>query len=197
MFDRVGDLAERVATNVSRRAFLGRPGQGALGLAPDCAGILTAPPQARAGNKQYCVYRLPANISANPLLLLPGRDWRLPVWWRVGEQPCGLPKSRVLKRKCARGQMVSTKEVHQCLTKSATPPRRWRPTCRGGIFWTLLAAGRERPPWPWPACSPRQQVRGRVRATKRAVSTALWQGGVAVPSASHWAPLALPALVVR
>jgi hypothetical protein len=56
MFDRVGDLAEKLATNVSRRAFLGRLGQGALGLVAVCAGNLTAPTKARADNKQYCVY---------------------------------------------------------------------------------------------------------------------------------------------
>jgi hypothetical protein len=49
MFDRVGSLAERVATNVSRRAFLGRMGQGALGLAAVIGGVLALPSQARAG----------------------------------------------------------------------------------------------------------------------------------------------------
>jgi hypothetical protein len=33
MFDRVGNLAERVATNVSRRDFFGWAGKGALALA--------------------------------------------------------------------------------------------------------------------------------------------------------------------
>ncbi len=48
MFDRVGNLAERVATNVSRRAFLGRLGQGALGLAAAIGGIFAFPNEVRA-----------------------------------------------------------------------------------------------------------------------------------------------------
>jgi hypothetical protein len=43
MFDRVGSLAERVATNVSRRAFLGRLGQGALVLAGAMGAMLASP----------------------------------------------------------------------------------------------------------------------------------------------------------
>jgi hypothetical protein len=54
MFDRVGSLAQRVATHVSRRAFLGRLGQGALGLTAVIAGVLALPSQARAG-ELYCV----------------------------------------------------------------------------------------------------------------------------------------------
>jgi hypothetical protein len=50
MFERISDAAERVATNVSRRAFLGRLGQGALGLAAILGGVLAFPAQAEAGN---------------------------------------------------------------------------------------------------------------------------------------------------
>ncbi len=50
MFDRVGSFAERVATNVSRRAFLGQLGQGALGLAAVIGGVLAFPAVARADN---------------------------------------------------------------------------------------------------------------------------------------------------
>jgi hypothetical protein len=53
MFDRVGGLAERVATDVSRRAFLGRLGQGALGLAAVIGGVLALPSQARAGGGDW------------------------------------------------------------------------------------------------------------------------------------------------
>jgi hypothetical protein len=49
MFDRVSEAAEKLATNVSRRAFLGRLGQGALGLAAVIGGVLALPSQARAG----------------------------------------------------------------------------------------------------------------------------------------------------
>lgn len=55
MFDRIGGLAEKVATNVSRRAFLGRMGQGALGLAAVIGGLLAFPAQGHAGdNGHYC-----------------------------------------------------------------------------------------------------------------------------------------------
>jgi hypothetical protein len=54
MFERVGSLAERVATNVSRRAFLGRLGQGALGLAAVIGGVLALPSQAQAAD-QCCL----------------------------------------------------------------------------------------------------------------------------------------------
>ena len=43
MFDRVGSLAEKVATDVSRRAFLGRLGQGALVLAGAMGAVLAFP----------------------------------------------------------------------------------------------------------------------------------------------------------
>ena len=54
MFDRVGNLAERVATNVSRRSFLGRLGQGAFGLAAVIGGVLAFPASGRANPTKYC-----------------------------------------------------------------------------------------------------------------------------------------------
>jgi hypothetical protein len=51
MFDRVSQAAERLVTNVSRRAFLGRLGQGALVVAGVLGGVLALPKEARAGNK--------------------------------------------------------------------------------------------------------------------------------------------------
>jgi hypothetical protein len=43
MFDKVSQVAEKVATNVSRRAFLGRLGQGALVLAGAMGAMLAFP----------------------------------------------------------------------------------------------------------------------------------------------------------
>jgi hypothetical protein len=43
MFDRVSEAAEKLATNVSRLAFFGRLGQGALGLAAVIGGVLALP----------------------------------------------------------------------------------------------------------------------------------------------------------
>jgi hypothetical protein len=54
MFDRVGSSAERVATDVSRRAFLGRLGQGALGFATVIGSVVSLPSQARAA-EAWCV----------------------------------------------------------------------------------------------------------------------------------------------
>jgi hypothetical protein len=49
MFDRVSEAAEKLATNVSRRAFLGRLGRGAGVLAGVMAGLCAAPKLAQAG----------------------------------------------------------------------------------------------------------------------------------------------------
>jgi hypothetical protein len=51
MFDRVGSLAEKVATNVSRRAFLGGLGQGALAVAGGMAALLAFPQVVQAAQK--------------------------------------------------------------------------------------------------------------------------------------------------
>jgi hypothetical protein len=48
MFDRVTQAAEKLATNVSRRAFLGRLGQGALAVVGVAAGMLAFGGEARA-----------------------------------------------------------------------------------------------------------------------------------------------------
>jgi hypothetical protein len=62
MFERVGSIAERVATDVSRREFLGRLGRGALGLAAVIGGMLAFPSQAPAGASKggaiCCLYVL-------------------------------------------------------------------------------------------------------------------------------------------
>jgi hypothetical protein len=54
MFDRVGDLAEKVATRVSRRHFLGSFGRWAGATALAMAGMLTTAGTARAGAKYKC-----------------------------------------------------------------------------------------------------------------------------------------------
>jgi hypothetical protein len=48
MFDRVSEAAEKLATNVSRRAFLGRLGRGAAVLAGVMGGLCAAPRLAQA-----------------------------------------------------------------------------------------------------------------------------------------------------
>jgi hypothetical protein len=51
MFDTFSNVAEKLATSVSRRAFLGRVGQSALGVAAVIGGILAFPTNASAGQK--------------------------------------------------------------------------------------------------------------------------------------------------
>jgi hypothetical protein len=73
MFNRVDDLAEKVATHVSRRAFLGRLGQGCLGLAVAMAGVLTTAATARAGTgKSCCSYCWPINPGDSYKVCLQG-----------------------------------------------------------------------------------------------------------------------------
>jgi hypothetical protein len=55
MFDRVSEAAEKLATNISRRAFMGRLGKGALGLAAVLGGIVALPGQAEAGSNKCCI----------------------------------------------------------------------------------------------------------------------------------------------
>ncbi len=60
MFDKFSDAAEKLATSVSRRVFLGRLGQGALGSAGVLGAIFAYPGFARArGGNSYtcCEYR--------------------------------------------------------------------------------------------------------------------------------------------
>jgi hypothetical protein len=59
MIEKIGNLAERLATNVSqsRRGFLARVGQAALGAAGVLGGLLALPGSAQAGggsNKGHC-----------------------------------------------------------------------------------------------------------------------------------------------
>lgn len=71
MFDRVSEAAEKLATNISRRAFMGRLGKGSLTLAAVLGGMFSFHAQAQAGKKsQLCC--LSPNGSCwkiiNPLL---------------------------------------------------------------------------------------------------------------------------------
>jgi hypothetical protein len=48
MFDRISETAEKLATNVSRRAFLGRLGRGAAAVAAVAGGMLAFAGKAEA-----------------------------------------------------------------------------------------------------------------------------------------------------
>jgi hypothetical protein len=54
MFDRVTEAAEKLATNVSRRAFLGGLGKGALTLAGAVGAFLAIPGLVQAGGGCTC-----------------------------------------------------------------------------------------------------------------------------------------------
>ncbi len=58
MFDKVSQAAEKLATNVSRRAFLGRLGQAALAVAGVLGATLAFPSQTQAGGQtnKLCGY---------------------------------------------------------------------------------------------------------------------------------------------
>ncbi len=55
MFDRVSEAAEKLATNISRRAFMGLLGRGALGLAAVLGGVLSFSGQAEAAGNKCCI----------------------------------------------------------------------------------------------------------------------------------------------
>ena len=54
MFDRVSEAAEKLATNVSRRAFMGRLGRAALAVSGALVVVLAIPTPLQAGNPRYC-----------------------------------------------------------------------------------------------------------------------------------------------
>ena|SRR6516165_10758190 len=54
MFDRVSEAAEKLATNVSRRAFMGRLGKGALTFAGAVGAFLAIPGLIQAGGGCGC-----------------------------------------------------------------------------------------------------------------------------------------------
>jgi hypothetical protein len=56
MFEKTRKLAEQVATNVSRRGFLGSLGRWAATAALGVAGVLTASATARASDGNLCCY---------------------------------------------------------------------------------------------------------------------------------------------
>jgi hypothetical protein len=60
MLERISNLAETMATNMARRAFFGRVGQGALTVTGLLGGFLLMPAHASAGNAfNCCVYECP------------------------------------------------------------------------------------------------------------------------------------------
>jgi hypothetical protein len=56
MLQRMGRVAERVATSVSRRTFLGKLGRGALAVAGVAGGFLISSSAARADGKHCCLF---------------------------------------------------------------------------------------------------------------------------------------------
>jgi hypothetical protein len=54
MFDRVSEAAEKLATSVSRRAFMGRLGKGALTIAGAVGAFLAIPGLVQAGGGCVC-----------------------------------------------------------------------------------------------------------------------------------------------
>jgi hypothetical protein len=67
MFEKIGDAAEKLATNVSesRRGFLSRVGQAALGVTAVVAGVLASPSEAQAivTIKRGCVIDYSGNLN--------------------------------------------------------------------------------------------------------------------------------------
>src|SRR5262245_831601 len=68
MFERISTFAETMATNMSRRVFFGRVGQGALTVAGLLGGFLALASDAAAGHTyNCCVYECPApGIGGSP-----------------------------------------------------------------------------------------------------------------------------------
>ena len=62
MFEKIGRLAERLASNVgeSRRGFLGRLGQGALAAAALLGGVFASSAVGQSGGVLCCYYLCPA-----------------------------------------------------------------------------------------------------------------------------------------
>jgi hypothetical protein len=56
MFERFTEAAEKLATNVSRRAFMGRFGKGALAVTGALVALFASPGTALAGKKNCCYY---------------------------------------------------------------------------------------------------------------------------------------------
>jgi hypothetical protein len=68
MFKKIGRAAERMANNVgvSRRGFLGRLGQAALGTAAVLGGVLASPTGAQAFSFKKCFHRCCMSYCGNP-----------------------------------------------------------------------------------------------------------------------------------
>jgi hypothetical protein len=66
MFEKLSEIAERSATSVSRRQFLGRVGRGALVAAGFMGGFLAFGAEAQAG-KRVCSTDSVANCAGRPV----------------------------------------------------------------------------------------------------------------------------------
>jgi hypothetical protein len=66
MFEKTSKLAEKVASSLSRRHFLGSLGRWAGATALAMAGVLTNPGTARAGSKTCCAYGHVVNSLTGP-----------------------------------------------------------------------------------------------------------------------------------
>jgi hypothetical protein len=66
MFDRVSQAAEKLATNVSRREFMGGLGKGALALAGAMGAMLAFPRLVQAGQQDFyfCSCRYAQDVTA-------------------------------------------------------------------------------------------------------------------------------------
>jgi hypothetical protein len=66
MIDKIGNLAERLATNVSqsRRGFLARLGQAALGAAGALGGLLALPGAAQAAPRRHGYCQVAADVGS-------------------------------------------------------------------------------------------------------------------------------------
>jgi hypothetical protein len=76
MFEKIGNAAERLAANVSesRRGFLGRIGQAAVGVAGVVGGLLVLPSQVQAGNLDgYCEVQPLTGLTGNCVCKNPCR----------------------------------------------------------------------------------------------------------------------------
>ncbi len=87
MFEKTSKLAEKVASSLSRRHFLGSVGRWAGATALAMAGVLTNAGTARAGSKTCCSYGL-------GLLVRPRRPAAVPpsilFWIRIRWEAAGI-----------------------------------------------------------------------------------------------------------
>ena len=92
MFEKIGLLAEQMATSVSRRRFLGRLGRGAMTAAGVLGGLLAFPTVTAAvppDAKHCCLYECTSAMDGSKYTI-------------VGSQPCKKTKSNSNGDHCVR-----------------------------------------------------------------------------------------------